>query len=169
MRTSALDFDPIDEARRQWASRWPSSALPMAAATSVMRAQQLVLTTIDRALSPFGLTFARFEALTLLSFSKTGALPIGKLGPRLMVHPTSVTNVVDRLEATGLVERRAHPTDRRVTLVAITDDGRATLRGATDAVNATSFGLGGLDDSDLESLVESIRALRTSRDDASSS
>jgi len=164
MPGGTLSFDPIDEATRQWEERWPDAALPMAAATSIMRAQQLVLGAVDRALAPYGLTFARFEALTLLSFARTGTLPIGKLGPRLMVHPTSVTNVIDRLEGQGLVERRAHPSDRRMTLVAITDLGRQTLAGATQAVNDAHFGLGGLDDEALGDIVRSIRALRDGRD-----
>jgi len=156
----SLTFDPIDEARRQWEQRWPDAALAMAAATSIMRAQQLVLAEVDRALRDLDLTFARFEALALLSFSRSGELPIGKLGPRLMVHPTSVTNVVDRLEAQGFVERRAHPTDRRMTMVVITDAGRRAVAEAADVVNEVRFGLGALSDEDLDALVASIRSLR---------
>ena len=44
----------------------------MAAATSIMRAQQIVLARVDEALKPFDLTFARYEALVLLTFSTTG-------------------------------------------------------------------------------------------------
>ena len=160
MPARALAFDPIDEARRQWSARWPAAALPMAAATSIMRAQQLVLAAVDRALAPYGLSFARFELLTLLRFSRSGALPTGKLGPRLMVHPTTVTSTVDRLEADGLVVRRPHERDRRVTLVEITGTGRTLLEEATVAVNAQRFGLSGVDDASLEALVTSVRALR---------
>src|SRR3954463_15060788 len=96
--TSRLRFDPIDEAKRQWDQRWEGGA-PMAAATSIMRAQQIVLAAVDGALRPLGLTFARWEALVLLSFTRTGSLPLNKIGERLMVHPTSVTNTIDRLES----------------------------------------------------------------------
>jgi len=107
-----LSFDPIAEARRQWLRRW-EAAEPMAAATSIMRAQQIVLARVDAMLRPFELTFARYEALVLLSFTRTGALPLGKMGVRLMVHPTSVTNTVNRLEAQGFVRRVPHPTSNR--------------------------------------------------------
>ena len=83
---------------------------------------------VDEALRPFGLTFARYEALVLLTFTRSGSLPLGKMGERLMIHPTSVTNIVDRLEAQGLVRRVAHPTDRRTTLCEITDEGREVVR-----------------------------------------
>jgi DNA-binding MarR family transcriptional regulator len=120
-----LPFDAIAEARRQWeAHRWPVPSA-MAAATSIMRAQQIVLARVDSVLRPLDLTFARYEALVLLYFSRQGALPLGKMGDRLMLHPTSVTNIIDRLEDQGLVRRVPHPTDRRTTLAEITDDGRA--------------------------------------------
>ena len=75
------------------------------------------------ALRPTGLTFARYELLMLLLFSREGRLPMGKARARLQVHPTSVTNAVDRLEAAGLVRREPHPTDRRATLVSFTERG----------------------------------------------
>ena len=72
-----LPFDPIDEAARQWGRRW--EAVPqMHAVTSLMRVQQLVLAQLDEILRPHGLTFARYEALVLLVFSREGALPLGK-------------------------------------------------------------------------------------------
>ncbi|MGA8371088.1 MAG: hypothetical protein WB765_13240, partial [Acidimicrobiales bacterium] len=89
MSRRPLHFDPIDEARSQWAKRWDADASEaMAAATSIMRAQQVVLAAVDGALRPFGLTFARYEGLVLLSFSRGGSLPLGKMGERLMIHPT---------------------------------------------------------------------------------
>src|SRR6476619_2771884 len=107
-----LPFDPIDEAARQWGLRW-GAVDQMHAVTSLMRVQQLVLAQLDEILRPHGLTFARYEALVLLTFSRRGALPLGKMGERLQVHPTAVTSIGDRLEAQGLVTRVNHPTDRR--------------------------------------------------------
>jgi DNA-binding MarR family transcriptional regulator len=156
-----LDFDPIEEARTQWSERWePDVSDAMAAATSIMRAQQMVLAAVDGALRPFGLTFARYEGLVLLLFSRRGALPLGKMGQRLMIHPTSVTNIINRLEQQGLVRRLPHPTDRRTTLAELTDEGRRLAKRATKAVNAIEFGLGGLDNQDLQQLIRIIRKLR---------
>ena len=163
--SARLDFDPIEEARRQWASRWSGAAGTMAAATALIRAQQIVLRTVDEALRPCGLTFARYEVLALLSFTRRGELPLGKMGPRLMIHPTSVTNAVDRLEAQGLVERVPHPSDRRTTLARITERGRALVGEATTSVNASAFGLGALDDGQLDGLSDILRVLRRSAGD----
>src|SRR5512132_36997 len=108
-----LDFDAIAEARRQWEARDWGAPAAMSATTSIMRAQQICLATMDEVLRPFDLTFARYEALVLLAFSRQGALPLGKMGDRLMLHPTSVTNIIDRLERQELVRRVAHPTGAR--------------------------------------------------------
>ena len=85
----------------------------MAAVTSVMRVQQIMLREVEAVLKPLGLTFARYEVLMLLSFSRAGSLPVGKMGERLQVHPASVTNAVDRLEHDGYVVRRRNPVDGR--------------------------------------------------------
>jgi len=132
----------------------------MAAVTSIMRAQQILLGEIDGILRPFGLSFARYEALVLLLFSRRGSLPMSKMGERLMVHPTSVTNAVDRLEADLLVRRVAHPTDRRTTLVEITGEGRTRAETATAALMDVDFGLRGLDGAQTSQLTELITALR---------
>jgi DNA-binding MarR family transcriptional regulator len=132
----------------------------MAAITSVFRAQQIFLSRIDAVLRPYGLTFARYEVLMLLLFSRTGSLPLNKVGARLQVHPTSVTNAVDRLEQQGLLRRVPHPTDRRTTLAEITDDGRQIAEKATAAVNKDVFTDPGLDPDDSSALVQVLARLR---------
>ena len=139
-----LPFDPIDEAARQWGRRW-TGVPAMHAVTSLMRVQQLVIGRLDAILKPHGLTFARYEALVLLVFSSRGSLPLGKMGERLQVHPTSVTSIVQRLEAAGLVARRPHPDDGRAVLAEITDEGRAVVEAATATWSTPTSRLGALD------------------------
>src|SRR5690242_804909 len=134
-----LAFDPIMRAASLWERRI-GPATTMAAVTSVMRVQQILLSAVDALLRPHGLTFARYEALVLLTFSRTGRLPMRVMGERLQLHPTSVTNIVDRLQADGLVRRIPHPTDRRATLVEVTDEGSALMERATATVTEVDFG-----------------------------
>ncbi|MFB4318595.1 MarR family winged helix-turn-helix transcriptional regulator [Actinomadura sp. 21ATH] len=161
-------LDPIAEAHRQWSARWPEHADRMAAVTSVMRAQQLLLGLVEAALKPFGLTFAAYEALRLLAFARTGTLPMGKVGARLMVHPASVTNVIGRLERRGLVERRPSPDDRRVVLAAITPAGRELAEEATAALHDADFGLPGLAPDEAAAITAALRAVRVSAGDVPS-
>ena len=154
-----LPFDPIDEAARQWALRW--GAVPqMHAVTSLMRVQQLVIGRLDGILKPHGLTFARYEALVLLTFSSRGSLPLGKMGERLQVHPTSITSIVDRLEGAGLVVRRRHPDDGRAVLAEITAAGRALVERATVDLVEAEFGLEAMAADQLGALSEMLRPVR---------
>jgi DNA-binding MarR family transcriptional regulator len=152
--------DPIAEAHRQWSARWPEHADHMAAVTSVMRVQQLLLSRVEDTLQPYGLTFAAYEALQLLAFTRTGSLPMGKMGERLMVHPASVTNAIRRLEQRGLVERHPSPDDRRIVLATITPDGRALARLATNALNQSAFGLPDLTPDQAAEITSMLRAVR---------
>ncbi|MFT4010390.1 MAG: MarR family transcriptional regulator [Nocardioidaceae bacterium] len=154
-----LPFDPIDEAARQWSLRW--DAVPqMHAVTSIMRVQQLVLGRLDELLRPYGLTFARYEALVLLTFSRRGSLPLGKMGQRLQVHPTSITSIIDRLEAAELVARRRHPEDGRAVLAEITDRGRELVEAATRALVAAEFALPDVSGHDLAELSALLKPIR---------
>jgi DNA-binding MarR family transcriptional regulator len=164
MSNYSLPFDPIEEARRQWVDHGLPEPVAMAGTTSVMRAQQIVLARVDAALKPLGLTFARYEALMLLSFTKRGRLPMAKIGVRLMVHPTSVTHTINRLEEQGLVRRERHPTDGRTTLAVLTPAGRRLAARATKAVGGVRFGFG-LDDRRVEQLVTLLTELRAEAGD----
>lgn len=159
-----LPFDPIARAGEIWGERFgPAGA--MRVATSVMRAQQLLLARFDELLKPYGLTFARYEALVLLYFSHAGELPLSVIGQRLMVHPTSVTNTVDRLVGQGFVERLPNPRDGRGVLARLTDEGREAVKRATDDLMADGFGLGMYDDATLDVLFDQLRALRVAAGD----
>ena len=160
-------FDPIQEARCQWIAHGLSEPDAMAAATSIIRAQQLVSTAIDRALRPLDLTFARYEVLMLLSFSRRGALPTTKMAHRLMVHPTGVTKLIDKLEQQELVHREPNPADRRGTLVRITPAGRRLTARATLAIEKMRFGID-LDDASLKQIIASLTQFRASRGDLGS-
>ena len=137
----------------------------MAAVTSIMRAQQILIAELDALLRPHGLTFARYEALVLLTFSRRGALPLRVIGERLMVHPTSVTNIVDRLEGQQLVIRRPNPSDGRGRLAEITPAGRAVVARATVDLMAAEFGLRGFEDGQLKEVFDLFRELRLTAGD----
>jgi DNA-binding MarR family transcriptional regulator len=159
VRALGLPFDPIERAGQTWEQRFgPASA--MRAATSVFRVQQILLARFDEALKPHDLTFARYEVLVLLTFSRAGELPLKVIGSRLMVHPTSVTNAIDRLVAAGYVARRPNPDDGRGVLARITDPGRAVVETATRALTDLDFGLGDLPEAERESLFDILRRVR---------
>ena len=158
--------DPIAQARANWErAGWGDVADGMVAATSVMRAHQILLARVENALRPYDLSFSRFELLRLLAFTRTGELPITKASDRLQVHVTSVTHAIRRLEAAGLVERIPHPTDGRTTLVRITELGRSTVEDATVTLNNEVFADIGMSDAESKALSSAIETLRRNAGD----
>jgi len=161
-----LSFDPIAEGKRQWEKHWgPDAVSAMGAVTSIMRAQQILLGRLNATLRPHGLTFPRYEALMLLYYSRRGSLPLGKMGDRLQVHRASVTNVVDRLEAQGLVRRMQHERDRRAVLAEITPEGRRVAEAATAEVNSAQLASSPLTSAQLDAVFDLLRALRIDEGD----
>jgi DNA-binding MarR family transcriptional regulator len=160
-----LPFDPIAEAKKQWLQHGWGEADVMGAITSIVRAQQLLSAMVDGALRPLGLSFARYEALVLLYFSREGTLPLGKMSERLQVHPTSITSIVDRLEKQGLVRRTREDSDRRMVLAEILPAGRALVEKATDVVVNDAFRQVSWSQSDLETLFDLLADLRRNAGD----
>jgi DNA-binding MarR family transcriptional regulator len=160
--TAATTVDPIDEARGYWvAAGWSSTALAMANITTIMRVQQILLAQINATLRPHQITFARLEVLMVLLASRRGGLPVGKISARLQVYPGAVTNVVDRLEADGLVRRAPHPTDGRGIIATITPRGRKLALRSIDDLNAMvleQFEPSGAAGEQLFGLLREIRA-----------
>lgn len=166
---TALPFDPVERAGQLWQQHWPqqpaSVYAAMRAVTSIMRGHQILLADLDAMLRPLGLTFSRYEALALLKFSASGALPLSKVGERLQVHATSVTNIIDRLEAAGMVSREPNPRDGRGTLAVLTERGRVVVDAATVKLNEAHFGMKALPVGDLDALFDTLRRLRLAAGD----
>ncbi|MGH3729378.1 MAG: MarR family winged helix-turn-helix transcriptional regulator [Micromonosporaceae bacterium] len=163
-----LPFDPIERAAEHWEAEFGSSTA-MKVATSIMRVHQLLLARYDEILRPYELTFARYEALVLLRFSRRGELPMRVIGERLMVHPTSATNIVERLTRQGYVRRRRNPRDGRGVLAVITGEGRAVVDRSTKDLMAAGFGLRALDAGTCDEVFGALRQLRLAAQDFTAS
>jgi len=163
----ALDFDPIEEARQNFSTRGWGAIEAMRTATAITRAHQILHGRIDAALAPLDLNFSRFEVLALLSFTRSGELPMGKIGDRLQVHAASVTNTIQRLEGLGFVERVRHLEDRRTVLARLLPGGRAAAEAGAAALAAIEYGLEGLSEPDRDGVAESFVGFRSANGDFS--
>jgi DNA-binding MarR family transcriptional regulator len=81
----------------------------------------------QRLRSEFGTTLPRFDLMAQLDREPDG-LSMGELSARMMVTGGNVTGIVDQLESEGLVQRAAHPNDRRAYQVRLTAAGRRQFR-----------------------------------------
>ncbi|MBP0458238.1 MarR family winged helix-turn-helix transcriptional regulator [Streptomyces montanisoli] len=101
-------------------------------------AQQIADHVRGRAVA-LGLTAAQATALREM----TGPMTMRELAERMSCEPSNTTFVIDKLEKQGLVERRAHPTDRRAKQLVLTAEG-GSLREQLLELLAQDSPLGGL-------------------------
>ena len=152
--------DPVREAARHWGERYPDDS-GFLGLVSLIRTYSVVVRSVEAVLRPLGLNLSRFEVLLLLSFTRAGRLPSMRLRDLLMVHGSSVTYLVDRLEEAGLIERLSDPADGRVSLVSLTAAGRTLIDRAARDLAAAGFGtFGDLDEDERIGLARLLADLR---------
>src|SRR5947207_3763346 len=103
---------------------------------AVLHAASALETRVEERLADAGLSLPKLAALHQLS-QAGDSLPLGQLAERLACVKSNVTQLVDRLEADGLVVRAADPTDRRSRLAVLTDSGKTTYARRTQIQQQT--------------------------------
>jgi DNA-binding MarR family transcriptional regulator len=157
--------DPILQAYDLWIDNgWEDCAPGMTAVTSLMRVHQVLTRRADQILAPVDLSFPRYVLLVTLYFSD-GSLPLSALGKQLQLHQTSITSLVDKLEAQGLIQRTPHPTDRRSTIARMTTAGGAVVVKAIKLLNSELYRDLGLPEAEARVLVGLLMKMRLSWDD----
>ncbi len=125
---------------------------------SRLRLSATRLARILRQEADTGLTPTQIAALATLS--RCGPIPVGTLADEEQVSAPTATKTVERLHASGLVDRVTDPTDRRVTLVSVTAAGTdllAEIRARKTAWLTTR--LAGLPAADLARLTDALDVL----------
>ncbi|MBP2300735.1 MarR family winged helix-turn-helix transcriptional regulator [Azospirillum picis] len=106
-----------------------------------------------------GLTRSQWQVLAYLSSNE--GIHQGGLAELLDIEPITLVRLLDKLEAIGLIERRPHPTDRRVRLLHLTDKARPLLGSARKLGDATrAEALQGVSAADRETLVRVLGLIK---------
>lgn len=123
----------------------------------VARLERAVRKAINEQVRPYGLTTLQYTTLSVLG--TRGGLSNAQLARRAYMTPQSMSEVLDALEAKGLVERSTHPDHRRVYPAALTAEGRRVLAACDEAVDAVEQEmLSGLDTRQQAALREGLLA-----------
>jgi DNA-binding MarR family transcriptional regulator len=145
--------------------------VPCESATLLMllvRVSAALEARLEQSVEPCGLSLAKVGALHHLA-NAPGPLPLGQLADRLCCVRSNVTQLVDRLEADGLVRRVPDPQDRRSVLAVITEAGRERFDAARAAKEQAQAGmLGTLDAAERETLRRLLQRLADEADPATS-
>ena len=166
---ASVSPDPVDWVEQWWSKSGAAGAEQFLAMTSIMRVHQLMTDAISLVLKPFDLTVNAYFLLETVQLSKEGKLLLSHLAKRIMVHPTTVTLLTDRLEEQGLVVREPHQSDRRATFARLTPAGKALANEATRALADIDFGVPKLNASEARQLVTLLRPVRAELGDFSRS
>jgi len=158
-RTHPDEFDPLDWVLEHWQAQDRPDAEHFLAVSALFRTHQAVTARQDELLKQFDLTRTGYLLMVTLFLSKDQSRPLGQLSKQLMVHPTTITLVVDQLEERRMLARAAHPTDRRTTVVKLTKAGRDLADKVTAAMAKVNFGIPITQDMAVE-LVELLRNVR---------
>jgi DNA-binding MarR family transcriptional regulator len=110
-----------------------------------------------------GVSFGRMRALRRIAGQP---MSMRELAGVLGMDPPNLTTVVDDLERSGLVERQAYPTDRRIKMVVATPKGMALAQRAEEILDRPPAGLVDLPPEELNTLVRILERVRHNEEPA---
>ncbi|MEV8098767.1 MarR family transcriptional regulator [Kitasatospora sp. NPDC085879] len=154
--------DHVDTVLAQWARQRPDlDVSPMAVIGRLKRVALLLEPEMRRTFAAHGLDAASFDVLaTLRRNGPDNPLTPAQLMRSAMVTSGAITQRLDRLQANGLVTRSPSPTDGRVVLVALTEEGLALVeRALPDHLATEERLLGGLSAAERDGLATVLRTL----------
>lgn len=125
---------------------------------AIVQAARSIRTVLSRNLLSSGL-YAGQDGV-MLALAENGGLTAGALAVRLGVKAPTMTRTIGRLEAQGFVERKPDNLDGRLTVVELTETGRASLNLISDACSLSERqALDGLSDKEVRTLLKLLRTV----------
>jgi DNA-binding MarR family transcriptional regulator len=134
----------------------------MRAWQALLHAHHEIIEALDRELEEtHDLSLAEYDVLLRLARARGEGLRMSDLAERVLMSPSGVTRLVDRLETRGLVEREPDRDDGRVALATLTEEGRRRLRGAarTHLAGIRDHFTGSLTEGQLRSVASALEAV----------
>jgi DNA-binding MarR family transcriptional regulator len=139
----------------------PFKSLEQEATVALLRTASLVTRAFARLVEPAGLSWAQYNALRIVRGAGRGGIPTLAIRERMIDEGTTITRLLDKLEAGGLIRRERSEPDRRQVLCYATDEGRRVLGQLDPKVDALDEAvLGFLPTARLEALVHTLDEIR---------
>jgi DNA-binding MarR family transcriptional regulator len=152
--------DPVEWVKFYWEQTSDDDPYPFLAMSSVLRLHALMTSALEAELKTYKFALSDYLMLKTLELSDDGTRLLSRVARHLLVHPTTVTLIADRLEKRRLLKREAHPSDRRATLVTITPQGRKITAEATRALEQVNYGLPGMTPAKAKQFVSTLAFAR---------
>lgn len=139
----------------------PFGSRAQEATIALLRTASVVGRTFTRVLEPHELSFAQYNALRIVRGAGSGGIPTLAIRERMIEEGTTITRLLDKLEAAGLVRRERSQPDRRQVLCFATPRGKRLLDQIDPLVDAADEeAMAALDEEQVEQLVELLDIIR---------
>lgn len=131
------------------------------ATIALLRTASVVSRVLERVVEPAGLSLAQYNALRIVRGAGSGGIPTLGVRERMIQEGTTITRILDKLEASGLVRRERSTPDRRQVVCYVTPEGRQLLDGLDPKVNAADERVvAGLSASEIDQLISTLDDIR---------
>ena len=157
--------DVVDDILDQWCEERPElDTSSLGVVVRVMSLNRAFLRQAAEALEPLGLELFEYDVLSALRRQgRPYSLPASRLAAETGLSSGAMTNRVDKLEARGMVRRRADKRDRRAVIVSLTPSGKRTIDDAIHArLDAADTSLRGISLKERQDLAALLRKVRLS-------
>ncbi len=141
--------------------RRPFRSTRQEATVALLRTASVVRRALERVVEPSGLSLAQYNALRIVRGAGAGGIPTLAIRERMIEEGTTITRLLDKLEAAGLVRRERASPDRRQVICHATDAGAALLDRLDPLVDAADAdAVASLPDDEVDTLVGLLDAVR---------
>jgi DNA-binding MarR family transcriptional regulator len=132
------------------------------ATIALLRTASVVSRVLERVVEPAGLSLAQYNALRIVRGAGSAGIPTLAIRERMIQEGTTITRILDKLEAAGLVRRERSTPDRRQVLCYVTAEGRRLLASLDPKVDAADeAAMAALETDELEQLVGLLDVIRS--------
>jgi DNA-binding MarR family transcriptional regulator len=151
----------VSRIQREIAQRRPFRSTAQEATIALLRTASVVSRTIGRALESSGLSLAQYNALRIIRGAGAEGVATLAVRERMIEEGTTITRILDKLEAAGLIRRTRSQPDRRLVLCVATPKGLRLLEQLDPKVNAADeAAMAGLGAERLRTLLDLLDAVR---------
>ena len=139
----------------------PFASVNQEATVALLRTASVVTRAFARLVEPAGLSWAQYNALRIIRGAGRAGIPTLAIRERMIDEGTTITRLLDKLEAAGLIARERSEPDRRQVMCSVTEPGRRLLRQLDPQVDALDeAAVGFLAPARLEALVRTLDEIR---------
>ena len=139
----------------------PFRSTAQEATVALLRTASVVSRALARVIEPWELSLAQYNALRIIRGAGTGGIPTLAIRERMIEEGTTITRIIDKLEAAGFIRRERSTPDRRQVLCVATASGRKLLDELDPVVDAADEeAMASLDAAQVEQLIDLLDTVR---------